>query len=339
MGAAFQVMRDGAFSPFQVEGLNDPLPEGEGSLEGDVAAVYRKKRQDLLAHARRCLAGQRVAASRLEADDLLHEAVITTMANHARKPIENLAGYMYAVISRRVKDESRRVGFAVPIDTTARAAAQTRFLHISDIEEVTPEGAVDRVDLEHALRQLPGQQKRMVTMAKGLGYSHAEISEITGLHVGTVAQHVRRGTRTLMQLMSATLSGGGFALMMFICSSGAFAWTKADPGSRSIVEKASEALGAPVPDVLAVIALIALLAVAARLFYRLGGRSAEQTRARRTLPAVKDARKRLRKELGREPTVAEYAFDLGTSMEDVAEALAMRSRFSKYRWPIDADIE
>lgn len=60
-----------------------------------------------------------------------------------------------------------------------------------------------RLDLERALAQLSAPERLCVTLNHGEGMSHGEISETTGLPLGTVKSHVLRGTEKLRRLMTA----------------------------------------------------------------------------------------------------------------------------------------
>lgn len=58
------------------------------------------------------------------------------------------------------------------------------------------------VDLDRALSKLEGKQKLCVVLSYAEGMSHGEISELTGLPLGTVKSHVRRGAAKLQSLLA-----------------------------------------------------------------------------------------------------------------------------------------
>ncbi|MFB8101160.1 RNA polymerase sigma factor [Streptomyces sp. NPDC057242] len=296
--------------------------------DSDVADVYREKRQDLLRHARLCLARAGIPESRLDPDDLLHEAVVVTMANQAREPIHNLAGYMYSVITHRVGDERRRIGTATPVDTSDPSLGQARYLYVSDLEEVTPEGVADRVDLEAALGKLPEQQKRMVTLAKGLGYTHTEIATITGLHAGTVAQHVRRGTSRLAVLMQTGVGAAGLALLVFLCASGTVTWKNIPPaGRRELTDEFEDGIESilEMPYQVWVFNAVVVLALAFSIW-----RSSVAEKRKERYRALLDRMERVAQEFlpgtNRIPTIAEYASALEVPEEDIEEAMEFDRR-------------
>ncbi|MFF6836359.1 sigma factor-like helix-turn-helix DNA-binding protein [Streptomyces sp. NPDC012438] len=301
--------------------------------DSDVADVYREKRQDLLRHARFCLARAGIPESRLDPDDLLHEAVVVTMANQAREPIHNLAGYMYSVITHRVGDERRRIGTATPVDTSDPSLGQARYLHVSDLEEVTPEGVADRVDLEAALGKLPEQQKRMVTLAKGLGYTHTEIATITGLHAGTVAQHVRRGTSRLAVLMQTGVGAAGLALLVFLCASGTVTWKNIPPaGRRELTDEFEDGIESllGLPYQMWVFNAAFILVVGFFLWRNVVAMKRDE-RHQALLNRMEQIEQELLPDMGRMPTVAEYSSELEVSEEDIEEAMEFGRKQSEKR--------
>lgn len=58
------------------------------------------------------------------------------------------------------------------------------------------------MDLDRALAQLEGNQKLCVVLSYAEGMSHGEISDLTGLPLGTVKSHVRRGAQKLQSLLT-----------------------------------------------------------------------------------------------------------------------------------------
>jgi RNA polymerase sigma-70 factor (ECF subfamily) len=59
------------------------------------------------------------------------------------------------------------------------------------------------LDLDRALSTLADPVRLCVVLSYHEGMNHREISEITGLPLGTVKSHIRRGTKRLQQLLSA----------------------------------------------------------------------------------------------------------------------------------------
>ncbi|MEU9146011.1 sigma-70 family RNA polymerase sigma factor [Streptomyces sp. NPDC048349] len=69
----------------------------------------------------------------------------------------------------------------------------------------SPEAALDRVLVLHALADLPVRQREVLCLAFYGGLTQVRIAERTGMPLGTVKSHMRRGLRSLR----GTLSGRG----------------------------------------------------------------------------------------------------------------------------------
>jgi len=61
----------------------------------------------------------------------------------------------------------------------------------------------ERLDLDAALAALPADARLCVVLAYSEGMSHAEISESTGLALGTVKSHITRGSARMRELLHA----------------------------------------------------------------------------------------------------------------------------------------
>ena len=59
------------------------------------------------------------------------------------------------------------------------------------------------LDLDGAMALLPGPVSLCIALSYHERLTHDEIAELTGLQVGTVKSHVRRGSARLRELLSA----------------------------------------------------------------------------------------------------------------------------------------
>ncbi|MGW2016755.1 sigma-70 family RNA polymerase sigma factor [Streptomyces sp. NPDC001927] len=161
--------------------------------------VHQDKGKALRRLARRQLNAAGLPASRVDAEDILQEALLTVLENARDKQIDDLYPYLCAVVRNKVRDtaDKARRKPADPIDTTDRTAETYKPLHVSDVEEDT-EG---RLDLEDVLKGMSPQQRRLILLSKAVGYTHAELAIMTGLNKGTVATHIRRATAVLASLI------------------------------------------------------------------------------------------------------------------------------------------
>jgi RNA polymerase sigma-70 factor (ECF subfamily) len=71
-----------------------------------------------------------------------------------------------------------------------------------------PEGIVDpplgeHLDLDRALARLPPDVRLCIVLGYGERMSHGEISEATGMPLGTVKSHIARGAARLREMLEA----------------------------------------------------------------------------------------------------------------------------------------
>ncbi|GGW62803.1 RNA polymerase sigma factor [Streptomyces xantholiticus] len=173
----------------------------ETSFADVVEALYDRKGKALVRFTHKCLRDENIPPSRISAEDLVQDAIVTALVNHKKEPIRDLGAYLHQVIKRRVRDEKRRRGVANPIDATGHEAERHKVLWVSEVDDVD-----GRLDAEEALRSMSPQQRRLVLLAKGAGYSHQELAQLTNLHRGTVAQHISRATKVLMTAIGTNVA-------------------------------------------------------------------------------------------------------------------------------------
>jgi RNA polymerase sigma factor (sigma-70 family) len=85
----------------------------------------------------------------------------------------------------------------------ARSSRQERALD-DDLRAEHPISNVSRqLDLDAALAQLPRDMRLCIVLAYNEGMSHAEISQIASIPLGTVKSHITRGSARLRELLHA----------------------------------------------------------------------------------------------------------------------------------------
>ncbi|GHG24869.1 RNA polymerase sigma factor [Streptomyces hydrogenans] len=172
----------------------------EDSFAERLLAVYQDKRRALHGLARRELAAENLPASRADAEDVVQDAYLITVANRDKIQTGELYAYLCTVIRTRVQDLDRRKE-SVPLDPTDPAAPYRAPLWVSAVQQDTD----TVVDVERALQQISPQQRRLIMLSHGWSYTHAEIAELTGIHRGTVATHIRRAQTALTTLLALSL--------------------------------------------------------------------------------------------------------------------------------------
>ncbi|MDH3334954.1 MAG: sigma-70 family RNA polymerase sigma factor [Gammaproteobacteria bacterium] len=80
-------------------------------------------------------------------------------------------------------------------------------LGFTDGDEALPESRADTtsvaMDLDHAMAALPGPVSLCIALSYHERLSHPEIEALTGIPIGTVKSHIRRGSARLRELLSA----------------------------------------------------------------------------------------------------------------------------------------
>jgi RNA polymerase sigma-70 factor (ECF subfamily) len=65
------------------------------------------------------------------------------------------------------------------------------------------------LDLDRALATLPEDVRLCIVLAYHERMTHAEIADFTGLPLGTIKSHVRRGSKKLQEALAAYMEPGG----------------------------------------------------------------------------------------------------------------------------------
>ncbi|MEU3461239.1 sigma-70 family RNA polymerase sigma factor [Streptomyces sp. NPDC006733] len=173
-----------------------------GLVRGDedcVAAAYDRWGAVVYALARRSLGDAR------EAEDVTQQVFFAAWrGRHGYRPDRGaLAGWLIGITHRKIADaltaRTRRAalvakaGGALPRE--ANPGAQ-------------PDAALDRIVITRELARLPAAQQQVLSMAFYADLTHAEISARTGLPLGTVKSHARRGLHRLHLLLQASAAPG-----------------------------------------------------------------------------------------------------------------------------------
>jgi len=146
---------------------------------------------------------RRMCATAAEAEDAVQEIFIDVWKSAERfdPGIASETAFVATIARRRLIDRRRRSG---------RAPASQP---LNGVEEPTA-NADDRVEVcdeaeraAEALKQLRPEQRNVLRLAIYEGLTHQEIAEKTGLALGTVKTHARRGLIRVREMLQASVSG------------------------------------------------------------------------------------------------------------------------------------
>ncbi|OKJ75322.1 sigma-70 family RNA polymerase sigma factor [Streptomyces sp. CB02460] len=177
----------------------------DGLLRADeetFAAIYRRWGSLVHTMATRSLGDTH------EAEDVTQQVFIGVWrGRHGFRPERGTLGaWLVGITRRKIVDalaaRGRRLAL---VESAARDAAPAR------PDRQAPEEVLDRVLLVEALSRLPRAQREVLCMAFYEDLTQAQIAERTGVPLGTVKSHTRRGLhrlRTVVDLGGAHHPGG-----------------------------------------------------------------------------------------------------------------------------------
>lgn len=151
---------------------------------------------------------RRLTPTASEAEDAVQEIFIDVWKSSGRydPSIASETAFVAMIARRRLIDRQRRAGRRpneeqVPEGAASSVSAPEDRASISD--------DVGRVS--EAFDQLSDEQQRVLRLSIHQGLSHEKISRATGLPLGTVKTHARRGLIKLRELLAATPEAKGGA--------------------------------------------------------------------------------------------------------------------------------
>ena len=127
---------------------------------------------------------------------------------------DDLAQQVFLQAWRTVPQLQRPSRFAawlkrIAVNVWLQHARKNDPLKVAGKHELTAQPGMDAtsigMDLDRSLATLPEKERLCIVLSYHERMTHAEISEFTGLPIGTVKSHIRRGTQRLQQLLSAYL--------------------------------------------------------------------------------------------------------------------------------------
>jgi len=105
----------------------------------------------------------------------------------------SLLGWLLAIARRKVIDRLRAAAREHRIADAVRAVPEPV------ATEPGPDRVVERLVVAHELTRPPGEQRRVLELAFYDDLTHQQIAAVTGLPLGTVKSHLRRGMGRLRQ--------------------------------------------------------------------------------------------------------------------------------------------
>ena len=137
---------------------------------------------------------RRTCRSSADAEDAVQEIFVSVWRNAARFDASkgSEATFVATIARRRLIDRLRRAGRRsgeVSLDAPGAATTAADPGRVDTPVEIQDEVAI----AQRAMAELNDEQRRVLQMSIGHGLSHDKIAEATGIPLGTVKTHIRRG--------------------------------------------------------------------------------------------------------------------------------------------------
>ena len=136
---------------------------------------------------------QRLLGNRADAEDVTQLTFVaaSTGRDSCDSARGSLLGWLRGIARRKASDRLR----AAARDNRLSEAVGGRLVPPADPE--APERVVDRLVIADEMARLPDEQRRTLQLAFFDDLTHPQISAVTGLPLGTVKSHIRRGMANL----------------------------------------------------------------------------------------------------------------------------------------------
>jgi len=151
---------------------------------------------------------RRMCPTRADAEDAVQEIFLAVWKSSARFDASqgSEATFIATIARRRLIDRLRKSGRR-PGGAELHEGQATEAPAIAEATEASDESRRAR----EALKQLSEEQQRILQLAIYHGMSHEKIATSTGMPLGTVKAHVRRGLIRLREILGEAQPTGGVA--------------------------------------------------------------------------------------------------------------------------------
>ncbi|GAA0586966.1 sigma-70 family RNA polymerase sigma factor [Paractinoplanes ferrugineus] len=136
---------------------------------------------------------QRLLGNRADAEDVTQVTFVAAWTGRDGFDPQrgSMLGWLLGIARRKAVDRLRSAAREDRVTETVRA-------QLAPSEEAeTPEKVVDRLVVADELSRLPEEQRRTLELAFFDDLTHPQIAAVTGLPLGTVKSHIRRGMANL----------------------------------------------------------------------------------------------------------------------------------------------
>ncbi|MFC7534872.1 RNA polymerase sigma factor [Actinoplanes sp. GCM10030250] len=136
---------------------------------------------------------QRLLGNRADAEDVTQVTFVAAWTGRDSYDPQRgtMLGWLLGIARRKAVDRMRSAARENRVEDIVRAQVAP------PDERETPERIVDRLVVADELNRLSDEQRRTLELAFFDDLSHTQIAAVTGLPIGTVKSHIRRGMANL----------------------------------------------------------------------------------------------------------------------------------------------
>jgi RNA polymerase sigma-70 factor (ECF subfamily) len=143
----------------------------------------------------------------LDAEDIVQDVALNIFTRvDFNSPVENVAGYIYRALRNKIIDIQRKK--ELPIDSMDKEeeTKEGRIIkQIPDFEEEVPEIARNEAmqkKMMQAIEKLKPEQQEVIIATEFEGYTFEELSEETGVPIGTLLSRKHRAMAKLYNMLT-----------------------------------------------------------------------------------------------------------------------------------------
>ena len=142
-----------------------------------------------------------------EVEDVVQDIFVDVWRSAKRydPKVASEATFIATIARRRVIDQRRRAGRRLapePLEEELAPGAEDQMLHQVDIAD-------DAKQAKDVLAELTGDRRRVLELSVVTGLTHREITADTGIPLGTVKSHIRRGLAEVVERLKARRASFG----------------------------------------------------------------------------------------------------------------------------------
>lgn len=167
------------------------------------AVFFAREHQKLANYVRSLIIG----TANLDAEDIVQDVALNIFTRvDFNSPVENVAGYIYRALRNKIIDIQRKKELPVDSMDKEEETKEGRIIkQIPDTEEEVPEIARNEAmqkKMMQAIEKLKPEQQEVIIATDFEGYTFEELSEETGVPIGTLLSRKHRAMAKLYNMLT-----------------------------------------------------------------------------------------------------------------------------------------